>query len=197
MRPRMAKAVFVDRDGVVNRLVPDPVSGRPESPLHEADVALIEGAADALRQLSEAGWRLVGVSNQPAAAKGLVSLSELEAVHREVLSQLSEAGVSFDDFRLCLHHPEGVVPELSGPCACRKPAPGMLLAAASEGALTLADSWMVGDTDADVEAGRAAGCRTILVEHPDSRHKRGGAEGAEARVRDLAAAAALILRRAR
>ena len=170
----MSRAVFVDRDGVIDRLVPDPVSGRPESPLRVADVALIDGAADALRALHEAGWLLVGASNQPAAAKGVLSVHELQAVHARVLALLSDRGVRFDDFRLCLHHPDGIVAELSGPCDCRKPAPGMLRDAAAALSIELSRSWMVGDTDADVAAGRAAGCRTILIENPDSAHKRFG-----------------------
>lgn len=186
-------AVFVDRDGVINELVPDPLSGRPESPLRVADVRLVPGAAAALRGLADAGWRLVGVSNQPSAAKGLLSLTELHAIHARVLELLAAEGARFDDFRLCLHHPEGVVPELAGACDCRKPEPGMLLAAAHELGVELRRSWMVGDTDGDVEAGRAAGCRTILVEQSDSAHKRTAQLQPDAIVGNLTAAAGVIL----
>jgi D-glycero-D-manno-heptose 1,7-bisphosphate phosphatase len=187
------RAVFVDRDGVLNALVPDPGSGRPESPLTAGAVALIPGAAEALRRLSDAGWRLVGVSNQPAAAKGTATLEELRAVHERVIGLLAAEGVRFDDFRLCLHHPDGVVAELSGACECRKPAPGMLLDGGRTLGVDLAESWMVGDTDADVEAGRAAGCRTILIEQPGSAHKRGGGSDPDASAVDLATAVDLIL----
>lgn len=165
-------AAFLDRDGTLNEFVQDPVSGLPESPLGVADVRLIDGAAAAARELAQAGFALVCVSNQPAAAKGKVSLEQLFAVHERVLELLREEGVHLDASRLCLHHPEGVVPELSGPCECRKPAPGMLLDAAEELGLDLASSWMLGDTDSDVVAGHAAGCRTVLIEHPGSAHKR-------------------------
>lgn len=185
--------VFVDRDGVINELVPDHVSGRPESPLRVDDVRLIEGAAVALRGLMDAGWRLVGVSNQPGAAKGLVALAELHAIQARVLELLAVEGVHFDDFRLCLHHPEGVVPELAGDCGCRKPAPSMLLAAANELDIDLGRSWMVGDTDGDVQAGHSAGCRTILVEHPGSAHKRTADIHPDAVASDLGAAAGIIL----
>jgi D-glycero-D-manno-heptose 1,7-bisphosphate phosphatase len=158
-----------------------------------ADVRLIAGAAEALRRLADAGWRRVGVSNQPSAAKGYVSLGEVHAVQARVLELLGTEGVRFDDFRLCLHHPDGVIPELTGPCECRKPAPGMLLAAADELTIDLARSWMVGDTDTDVQAGRAAGCRTILIEHRDSAHKRTAQLRPDALVTDLAAAAGVIL----
>jgi histidinol-phosphate phosphatase family protein len=122
--------------------------------------------------LARAGFALVCVSNQPAAAKGAVSVDQLLAVHKRVTDLLADDGVHLDGSHLCLHHELGVVPELSGSCVCRKPAPGMLLEAAATLGLSLADSWMVGDTDADVAAGRAAGCRTLLIENPGSVHKR-------------------------
>ncbi len=186
-------AVFVDRDGVINELVPDPVSGRPESPLRPGDVRLVPGASAALGRLASAGWRLVGVSNQPAAAKGLVSLEDLQALHARVLELLAAEGVRFDAFKICLHHPEGVVQELTVECDCRKPAPGMLLEAARELDLDPAASWMVGDTDGDVAAGRAAGCHTVLVEYPGSAHKRDSDPHPDTIVRNLAAAASVIL----
>jgi D-glycero-D-manno-heptose 1,7-bisphosphate phosphatase len=182
-----SKALFIDRDGVINELVRDAATGNPESPLRPADVTLIDGAAEALRELSDAGWLLVGVTNQPAAAKGTVTREELEAVHDRVIGLLAAQGVRFDAFRLCLHHPDGVVPELSGPCDCRKPAPGMLLDAARELDIELAASWMIGDTDADVVAGRAAGCHTMLVEHGASDHKRSGGANPDAAVPNLQA----------
>ncbi len=192
----MSAAVFFDRDGVVNELVPDPVSGSPESPLDPEQVRLIPGAAAALRRLHDAGYVLAGVSNQPAAAKGVVELARLQGVQERVLDILESEGVVPDAFRLCFHHPEGVVPELAGTCECRKPAPGMLLDIANELGIDLGASWMIGDTDGDLAAGASAGCRTILVENPDSAHKRAGGAAAP-HVRDLADAAELILVRDR
>ena len=188
----LRRAAFVDRDGVINALTADPVTGRPESPLRVEDVALLPGVAAALTGLAGGGWLLVGVSNQPSAAKGFVSVAAIEAVQNRVLSLLRDEGVEFDAFELCLHHPDGIVPELTGRCDCRKPAPGMLLAAAGRLAIELGSSWMIGDTDGDMLAGRAAGCRTILVTHEPSAHKRGGAQ-ADLLVPDLAAAAAALL----
>ncbi len=186
------RAVFVDRDGVINELVPDSISGLPESPLRARDVVLIEGAAAALRSLAAAGYLLVGVSNQPAAAKGKVPLQQLDAVQSRVLVLLAAQGVQFDEFRICRHHPDGVVPELSGACACRKPAPGMLLDAARSLGIDLANSWMIGDTDADVIAGQTAGCKTILVHHRGSEHKRGLDTAADMMVPTLEHAARLL-----
>lgn len=189
------RAAFLDRDGVLNALVPDPASGRLESPLDPRDVRLLPGAAAAARQLAAAGYALVGVSNQPAAAKGKISLEQLQEVQERALELLAAEGVRFDGFRLCLHHPEAVVAELAGPCDCRKPAPGMLLDAAAELELDLPSSWMIGDTDTDIAAGHAAGCRTALIEHPGSAHKRDGGAGADLGADDLPAAVVAILGR--
>jgi D-glycero-D-manno-heptose 1,7-bisphosphate phosphatase len=186
-------AVFFDRDGVVNELVPDPVSGLPESPLAPEQVALIPGSAAALGRLHDAGYLLVGTSNQPAAAKGTVPLEQLHRVQARALELLENEGIVPDGFELCFHHPDGVVAGLTGDCECRKPAPGMLLAAAAELDLDLGASWMIGDTDWDIAAGVAAGCRTVLIENPASAHKRGEALEPDARAADLAAAAELIL----
>ena len=163
-----ARAAFVDRDGTINELVPDPRTGQPESPLRVEDVALIPGAAGALRRLAAGGWLLVGVSNQPAAAKGTARPEQLAEVQARVLELLAADGARLDGFRICPHHPEGVVPGLAGPCDCRKPAPGMLIDAARELDIDLERSWMIGDTDSDVLAGAAAGCRTVLIEQEAS-----------------------------
>ena len=168
----MKAAVFLDRDGVLNELVADPISGVAESPLEVEQVRLIAGAATAAGHLARAGYLLVCVTNQPAAAKGRVSVTQLLAVHERLTEMLAQEGVILTASRLCLHHERGVVPGLSGPCRCRKPAPGMLLDAAGALGLDLASSWMVGDTDADIDAGRAAGCRTMLIRNPASVHKR-------------------------
>ena len=172
-----SRAAFLDRDGTLNEAVPDADSGSPESPLAVDDVRLIPGAASAVKELAEAGYALVCVTNQPAAAKGKATLGQLLDVHERVIELLAQEGVPVAASRLCPHHPEGLVRELTGPCGCRKPAPGMLIDAAAELKLDLASSWMLGDTDIDVGAGRAAGARTALIDYRPSGHKRcGGAE---------------------
>ncbi len=159
---RVTRAAFFDRDGVVNELVRDPTTGLPESPLVPDDVVLKPGVAGALKRLRNAGYLLIGISNQPAAAKGSVTLEQLRSVQARVEDLLRAEQVEADAFRLCFHHPEGVVAELALVCDCRKPAPGMLLAAASELEIDLASSWMIGDTDSDV----AAGARRRLQDRP-------------------------------
>jgi D-glycero-D-manno-heptose 1,7-bisphosphate phosphatase len=187
-------AAFLDRDGVLNELVPDRESGDPESPLEASQVRLVAGAAGAARELARAGFALVCISNQPAAAKGKTTVERLQEVHQRVIDLLACERVHIDATRLCLHHPDGLAPALSGTCDCRKPQPGMLLDAAGELGLDLGASWMIGDTDTDVQAGHNAGCRTILIEYPGSAHKRTGGAHPEALAPDLARAATLVLR---
>lgn len=141
-------AVFLDRDGTV---VHD--AGYPRDP---AQVRLLDGAAAALGRLRDHGFALVLVSNQSGIGRGLVTLREAEAVHAQVAALLEQAGVRFDGAYYCPHAPDAG-------CACRKPAPGMLVRAATELNLDLARSFMVGDRGSDMEAGRGAGCRTILL----------------------------------
>jgi D-glycero-D-manno-heptose 1,7-bisphosphate phosphatase len=186
-------AALLDRDGTLNEAVPDPDSGMPESPLRVDDVHLLPGAAAAASKLADAGYALVCASNQPAAAKGKVAVDQLLAVHERALTLLAEQGVKVEISLLCLHHPDGVLGELSRPCACRKPAPGMLLDAAAELELDLGSSWMLGDTDTDIAAGRAAGCRTVLIEYPPSAHKRLGASTPQLLAADIGDAAAQLL----
>jgi D-glycero-D-manno-heptose 1,7-bisphosphate phosphatase len=164
-----------------------------ESPLDPDDAALIPGAAEALRRLRDAGYLLIGVSNQPAAAKGIVTVERLTAVQECVLDLLRREGIVPEAMRCCLHHPEATVPELRETCRCRKPAPGMLLDTAAELDVDLQRSWMIGDTDADVAAGVAAGCRTALIAAPGSVHKRSGAARADVHAPDFTAAVDAIL----
>jgi D-glycero-D-manno-heptose 1,7-bisphosphate phosphatase len=186
-------AVFIDRDGVINQGVPDDEVDQFESPYRPDDVALEERAVEGLRALGSLGVPLIVASNQPAAAKGRVSLAQLWQVHERIVGLLGDEGVKLDDWRYCFHHPQGKVPQLSGPCPCRKPLPGLLRAAAERHGIDLDRSWMIGDTDRDIGAGRAAGTRTVLVENPRSAHKRSGEAGESFLAPDLAAAASIVV----
>lgn len=187
-------AVFLDRDGVINDPVPDPVDGRPESPLRAADVALAPGAVEGLGALIDLGLPLIVVSNQPAAAKGKVAVDDLHAVHRRVVELLDAEGLAVDDWRYCFDHPQAL-DAARRDCVCRKPRPGLLRAAAADHRLDLAASWIIGDTDADVGAGRAVGATAVLVEHPSTAHRRSADLAADAVVPDLAAAATWVAAR--
>jgi len=189
----LTPAAFLDRDGVINEPSWDPVDGRYESPIDPRGVVLADGAVEGLRALVAEGYLTVVVSNQPSAAKGKATLTDLRTVHERVVELLAGAGIALDDWRYCFHHPDAVVAELGGACECRKPAPGLLLDAAKERDIDLAASWMVGDSDTDVLAGQRAGCRTVLVEYPRSGHRRRGDVTADAVVRNLAAAAAFMI----
>jgi D-glycero-D-manno-heptose 1,7-bisphosphate phosphatase len=186
------RAVFFDRDGVIVELVWDEVDGAFESPNVKDDVQLVPAAPDAIRRIRSLDYRTVVVSNQPGVAKGKVSREDLLEAHEHVVQLLAERQVLMDDYRYCLHHPCGIDTILARACECRKPKPGMLLEAADDLGIDLAGSWMIGDSDADAEAGRLAGCRTILVENPQSAHRRQGDSYVDYRVRDVAQAAAVL-----
>jgi histidinol-phosphate phosphatase family protein len=151
------RAVFLDKDGTLVDDVPYNVD--------PAQVRLMPGAGAGLRRLHAAGYRLVVVSNQSGVARGLFPESALAGVEHRLRELLQEEGVPLDGFYWCPHHPEGTVAEYAVACDCRKPAPGLLLRAAREQGIDLARSWFVGDILHDVEAGRAAGCTTVLLDN--------------------------------
>jgi histidinol-phosphate phosphatase family protein len=185
------RAIFLDRDGILNELRPDPLTGEPEGPLQVNEVALVSDAADSVRQLREAGYFLVGITNQPAAAKGRITLAEQDAIHQQVLELLQSAGAPLDHWRICPHHPLGTIPFLTTTCDCRKPSPGMILDAARKFDIELSSSWMVGDSDSDVAAGKAAGTKTVLVGNRNN-YKRQHPELADIRAFSLTEAVKAI-----
>jgi D-glycero-D-manno-heptose 1,7-bisphosphate phosphatase len=153
-----ARAVFLDRDGV---LIHTPVrDGVPRPPDDVGGVEVLPGVAAALGRLGELGLLRVVVTNQPDVARGRQTLAGVEAIHLRLRETLS-----MDDVLVCPHDtPDG--------CACRKPRPGMLLAAAARHGIDLAGSFLVGDRWSDVEAGGAAGCRTVLIARDYSGRER-------------------------
>ena len=157
------RAVFLDRDGVINRNVWNPVTQAYESPLRIEDIELCPGVIPALAQLREAQFLLFVVSNQPNYAKGKASLEALEMIHRVLMEKLVAGGIQLDGSYYCLHHPEGVIPSYSDVCICRKPSPYFLLRVCAQFGIALESSWMVGDRETDIACGKAAGSRTIHV----------------------------------
>ncbi|MFM9106118.1 MAG: D-glycero-alpha-D-manno-heptose-1,7-bisphosphate 7-phosphatase [Chloroflexota bacterium] len=167
------KAVFLDRDGVLNDLALNPATGAWESPHAIDEIRIAAGAPAALADLASAGFALFIVSNQPSYAKGKISLDALREIATHIEDRFRSEGIAFTETFYCLHHPAGIVPEVSGPCACRKPSPWFLLAAADRHDIDLAASWMVGDRDTDIACGSSAGCRTILIANPRSAAHQG------------------------
>jgi len=166
------KALFIDRDGIINDLVFYPSHGEWESPRDVGALRIRPSVEGALRDAVERQWRVFLITNQPSYAKGKCSLESLQQVQQQVLDHLENEGVMITDSYVCFHHPESKIAGF-GDCECRKPSPYFIQEAARKYALDLSRSWMVGDQDMDIEAGRRAGCLTALVEYEHSSHKRG------------------------
>ncbi|OGO07933.1 MAG: hypothetical protein A2Y92_04315 [Chloroflexi bacterium RBG_13_57_8] len=157
------KAVFLDRDGVINPLIYHREHGIIDSPFTVEQYRLLPRAAEAVKKLRKMGYRLVLVSNQPGIAKGHLTRNIFAKIQEKMESELARGDAYLDAQYYCFHHPEAVVPEMRVACDCRKPSPGMLLKAAREMGLDLPHSWMVGDGLTDIQAGKSAGTRTILI----------------------------------
>ena len=144
------RAVFLDRDGVINQAIVR--DGKPYPPLSIDELTIVPDAAAALRSLKQAGFLLLVVTNQPDIARGKQTLAAVEAIHQALREALP-----IDDFFLCTH-------DDADRCDCRKPRPGLLLRSAEKHHIDLSRSFMVGDRWRDIEAGAAAGCATVWIE---------------------------------
>jgi D-glycero-D-manno-heptose 1,7-bisphosphate phosphatase len=147
----MKKAVFLDRDGVINRKAPE-----GQYVTRWEDMKFLPGSLEAVRLLNAAGFFVVVVTNQRCVAKGLITPQQLESLHARMILEFQSAGATIDAVFYCPH-------DHQPPCACRKPQPGMLLDAAREHNIKLDASWMIGDSEHDVQAGRTAGCNTARI----------------------------------
>jgi D-glycero-D-manno-heptose 1,7-bisphosphate phosphatase len=162
---RRNRAVFLDRDGVLNDLEYDPDEGRIGSPLSAKQLRVHPYAGDSVRKIKELGFKAILVSNQPGVAKRQLTLSEFEKMNGIVRNELARRGGTLDAEYYCLHHPYALVAKYKAECDCRKPKPGLLIRAAKENGVDIASSFFVGDALDDVRAGKAAGCKTILLGH--------------------------------
>ena len=156
---KQQKAIFLDRDGTINKYVGflcDP-----------AQFELIDGVAEAVRLINNSGYLAIVITNQPVIARGEITTAQLEDIHNKMETILGNGGAYIDAIYYCPHHPdkgfEGEVADLKFDCECRKPKPGMLLRAAKEFNIDLSHSWMVGDSERDILTGINAGCRTALI----------------------------------
>jgi D-glycero-D-manno-heptose 1,7-bisphosphate phosphatase len=158
------KAVFLDRDGTINKS--NGFIARP------GQFELLDGVAEAIRGINGSGFLVIVVSNQPVIARGEASFEDLRRIHDKMETELGKRGAFVDDIFFCPHHPDKGFPgeraELKIDCECRKPKPGLILQAAARYNIDLAESFMVGDSLTDVQAGNMAGCRSVLLsETPD------------------------------
>jgi D-glycero-D-manno-heptose 1,7-bisphosphate phosphatase len=175
---RRQKAIFLDRDGTLNVLrerqgAADGAEGPQQQPLpfitSPEGLTLIDGAADAVRLINDAGLLAIVITNQPVIARGQCSFETLETIHQKLETELGKSGAFINDLYFCPHHPakgfDGEVAALKIDCACRKPRPGMILQAAEKYNIDLHESWMVGDALRDIEAGKNAGCKTAYIDY--------------------------------
>jgi histidinol-phosphate phosphatase family protein len=180
------RAVFVDKDGTLLENVPHNVD--------PSRVRFTRGSIEALRRLDEAGYLLIVVTNQPGVGLGLFDLPALQALQQHLEQELAQQGVPLAGFYYCPHHPRAVLAAYRGHCDCRKPRSGLIERAAREHGIALAHSWFVGDILDDVEAGRRAGCRAVLVDcGNETEWKRGPLRSPDCVVGDLGEAADAIL----
>ena len=157
------KAVFLDRDGTINKYV---------GFLRDIDeFELLPGVADAIKAINASGYLAIAVTNQPVIARGEVTYEELQEIHNKMETLLGQQGAYLDAIYFCPHHPhkgyEGEVAELKFECECRKPKPGMILKATKDFNVDLNQSWMIGDGGNDIKAGKSAGCKTALIGEED------------------------------
>ncbi len=152
------KAIFLDRDGTI---IEDPGYIN-----HPDQLKLLEGVPEALIELKTLGYKLIIASNQSGVARGIVTEKALAQIHDRLRQMLAEKGARLDAIYYCPYHPDGVVPKYRKESDLRKPNPGMLLAAAKDMDIDLTESWVIGNSGRDTEAGARAGCKTILIEHP-------------------------------
>lgn len=175
----MTRAVFLDRDGVLNKT--RLIAGNPHPPDHAGEIEIPSDATSALASLKDAGFLLIVVTNQPDVARGKQTRTGVEAIH-----QMLRSALPLDDFLVCYH-------DDADACNCRKPLPGLLETAAARYGIELGRSYLIGDRWRDIDAGAAAGCTTILIDY--GYRERAPHQPPNARVRSLGEAARWILSR--
>ena len=160
------KAIFLDRDGTINKYV---------GFLRSIDqFELLDGVAEAIRKINSSGYLAIIITNQPVIARGEVTTEQLNLIHNKMETELGKAGAYIDGLYYCPHHPDkgfvGEVPELKIECDCRKPKPGLILKASQDFNIDLSSSWMIGDRKNDVGCGQSAGCKTVFISGENGTH---------------------------
>ncbi|MBT4431719.1 MAG: HAD-IIIA family hydrolase [Nitrospinaceae bacterium] len=159
----MKRAIFLDRDGVINPMCLNPDHGTVDSPANPDQFNILPGVTDTICRFREMGFAVVVISNQPGVAKGKMVPDLLNEITEKMKRLLYHSGAELDGIYYCLHHPDALLPEYRELCECRKPKPGLLLRAAEELEIDLKSSFMIGDGLTDVLAGQSVGCRTVWL----------------------------------
>jgi histidinol-phosphate phosphatase family protein len=157
------RAVFLDRDGVINEIVHFPELGVLDSPLNPRQFKLLPNVGKAIKIFNDLGLKVVVVSNQPVIAKGKTTMELFEKIGKKMKRELKKSGAHIDAEYYCFHHPEAKLANYRVTCDCRKPKPGLILRASRDLNVDPTKSFMVGDGLTDVQAGKAAGCKTFLI----------------------------------
>ncbi len=187
----MNKAVFIDRDGVINKMLLNKKTNEYQPPFNKDELEIYDGVIDSLKELQENNFKLFLISNQPDYAKGKTSLENLSEVHNELHNILIKNNVSFSEYYYCYHHPEGIIKEFSYDCECRKPKNYFVIKAVIDFYINKEDSWFIGDRDKDIECGRRSGLKTIRILSNYYEYK--DREDADYIAADLTEAAKIIL----
>lgn len=190
----MKQAVFLDRDGVLNQLIYNPITGEYESPHVVEDLHIFSYVEVCLKELQAQGYLLFLISNQPSYAKGKTSMENIQVIHETLVQSIAQGNIDFEEYYYCYHHPQGVVPEYTGICQCRKPGNYFLKQAQEQYQLDMEQSWFIGDQDSDIFCGQSCGMNTILITNPYSHKKRGNSKPSSY-AGDLQEAVRLILKK--
>lgn len=189
------KGIFLDRDGVINYPALNPSTGAYEAPFKIEDLKLFPWVIDSLKELQKLDFKLFIVTNQPDFAKGKATLENLNLVKEKMLSILKENNISISEYYACFHHPNGIVPEYTMKCECRKPGSLFLRQAIEKYSLNPKECWMIGDRDSDITCGQSIGAKTILVHNEHSvNEKNAGKSNPDFKAENLKSAVELIKR---
>lgn len=164
----MRKAIFLDRDGIINELVYYPEAGIVDTPINSSQVKLIFGIDQLIRHAKKLGYLVVVISNQPAIGLNKISQKQFDFVDEKIRNLLLNKNLGLNAFYYCFHHPFAKLEKYKKICDCRKPKIALFKKAAKEFNIDLSQSWMVGDGVDDIKAGKNAGCKTILLANINS-----------------------------
>jgi D-glycero-D-manno-heptose 1,7-bisphosphate phosphatase len=157
------KAVFLDRDGVINEVVYHKEMGIVDSPFSVEQFKLLPDVGKAINRFHDQGFKVILISNQPGLAKNHYDIDVFKKIKEKMKTELTKVGAKLDAEYYCFHHPEAKIEKYKKICSCRKPKPGLILQAAKDHFINPSKSWMIGDGINDIQAGRKAGCKTILI----------------------------------